>query len=595
MRRGFVLSILLILALAVRGIYVAQIWNSPVAWMHQWEESDMSFFDSWAKRIAAGDWLTSRPTHPYPQWTKDTAERYFALYPERKAEYEGMVAGNDREPYHKLWDDWYCAPCLHQGPAYPYLLAVTYKLFGPDPRYAFLWQMLLGAVSALLVYAVTLRLFDDLTAGLAGLIYVFYGPILLYEGVLLRTSIIVFTTLLVLYTVVCIRGKGSRAAHLAAGLAFGFALLVKKIFFPVTILYGAYLFLRSDGRQRLGGVNPSLPRGKGVSRLSGAALFLAGVAIFLLPVALRNASVGAPLLALSSVNAFASTFINSNAADSAPWQGYCISGHFAEIAENVGASSIGAVVETLKTHDSLSSVVQLFWRKWLALWHWYEQPNNINFYYYQLHAPVLSYVPFTFLTVAPLGIVGLFLAVAGIRKRWPVYVMALMYLGILMLGLVLSRYRLPLAALLIPFAAWSIVWIAASMASKGWRKALAAAAAIVLVSLVTMRPLEAGRPVIRSSYYSSVYHAYYSKLAVAAIAEGRWDVAAEVMVSSLAFQPGVVDELCAERPARTRNEAALAKLYAEVYGRIAEAFAAVGDKRRAEECERVAGRLSAAF
>ena len=32
----------------------------------------------------------------------------------------------------------------------------------------------------------------------------------------------------------------------------------------------------------------------------------------------------------------------------------------------------------------------MLWRKWDRTWHWFEIPNNENFYYYRLHATILA-------------------------------------------------------------------------------------------------------------------------------------------------------------------------------------------------------------
>jgi hypothetical protein len=79
----------------------------------------MYFFDLWAKKIVAGDLLTARPLHPYPEWTMTTAEDYFRIYPEQKALFQKRVPADSigRDARHELWDEWYCEPCLHQEPA----------------------------------------------------------------------------------------------------------------------------------------------------------------------------------------------------------------------------------------------------------------------------------------------------------------------------------------------------------------------------------------------------------------------------------------------------------------------------------------------
>jgi len=64
------------------------------------------------------------------------------------------------------------------------LVGLTYWLGGPDPRWIFAWQMLLGMASNLLVYLVTRRCFGDLAATLAGFMAALCGVALYFEAVL---------------------------------------------------------------------------------------------------------------------------------------------------------------------------------------------------------------------------------------------------------------------------------------------------------------------------------------------------------------------------------------------------------------------------
>ena len=66
------------------------------------------------------------------------------------------------------------------------LVGLTYWLGGPDPRWIFAWQMLLGMASNLLVYLVTRRCFGDLAATLAGFMAALCGVTLYFEAVLVR-------------------------------------------------------------------------------------------------------------------------------------------------------------------------------------------------------------------------------------------------------------------------------------------------------------------------------------------------------------------------------------------------------------------------
>src|ERR1039458_790702 len=80
---AIVLGIILVSAL-FHVIYFFQLKSGPCLWQHRWEETDMSFFDDWARRIAGGDWRMDYPFHPYREWHQTIAESYFLQHPERR-------------------------------------------------------------------------------------------------------------------------------------------------------------------------------------------------------------------------------------------------------------------------------------------------------------------------------------------------------------------------------------------------------------------------------------------------------------------------------------------------------------------------------
>src|SRR5919109_3268622 len=62
------MAFLFLLSLFISIIYYLQARNSPVMVMHEWDNSDMKFFDTWAKHINAGDWWGDETLHPYHDW-----------------------------------------------------------------------------------------------------------------------------------------------------------------------------------------------------------------------------------------------------------------------------------------------------------------------------------------------------------------------------------------------------------------------------------------------------------------------------------------------------------------------------------------------
>src|SRR5687767_6429444 len=78
--KAMVMSALVALSLLLSIIYYFQARNSAIMTVYKWVNSDMNFFDVWAKDIAAGDWLGRDALHPYHNWHDDLAREYFQQF-----------------------------------------------------------------------------------------------------------------------------------------------------------------------------------------------------------------------------------------------------------------------------------------------------------------------------------------------------------------------------------------------------------------------------------------------------------------------------------------------------------------------------------
>ena len=79
---------------------------------------------------------------------QQVASVYLELYPDVAAELqrEAHTGGEQFTAEQLLWRHWTVAKRMWQEPLYPYLIALTYCLLQPDPRWVLLWQMALGVV-----------------------------------------------------------------------------------------------------------------------------------------------------------------------------------------------------------------------------------------------------------------------------------------------------------------------------------------------------------------------------------------------------------------------------------------------------------------
>ena len=485
----------------------------------------MFFFDSWARDIASGDWLTRKPLHPFVSWQAEVANIYFRENPDEKNRVDTIAHG--LEPARLLWNEWYGGSQFHQEPLYPYLIAATYRLAGSDPRWVFLWQMLLGIGTNLLIYQITRRHFGE-TAGLIALsLATFCGPLVMYELILQRTALQVFWSLLLVEVVEYAYTTRCGSAWLGAGIVSGFGILLNSTLLPFSI--SILLFLAWSVRRSMG---------KAFHRIVP---FCAGISLVLIPLVIRNQAVHAPLFSVSSVGPMA--FVAVNTIDYHPEVGFWVSlDYVPRIMGKTHGRFLPAVIETMRTHPNATSYMQQFGRKLESALHWYEKPSNENFYYFRLCSSTLRCMPITFAFIGPLGLLGLCLASRRISLHlFPLLMTALAFLP-LVIFYVVSRLRAPFFSMLIPFAAYAIVSITKNLRRRNVILATLQIVSIAILTIWICRPLPPDVDLIRPADYMAGLTCYYIPEAQQAASHGEWIRAVNAITEALQMEPGFVRE-----------------------------------------------------
>lgn len=544
-----VLLLVLLLGLALRIYNFHQIDNSPLATLHQWDQSDMSFFNTWAKGIYQGDWLTNANLHPYHNWHDIIATEALSSTPSHAAAGQGTPTPDEKL---QLWNRWYGNKTFHQEPLYPYLIAVTYKIFGPDVHWVYWEQIFLGLLSMCLVFTITRRLFGENAAVIAFCLMAVCGPIIHYEITLLRESLITFLTLALIEITCRTCDRDASPRWFLLGAVCGIAVLLKSTF--VIFCLGLYFSLTWKWLH-----DKDL---KGLCLRS--ALVTSGILLAISPALIRNVMVGASPFSLSSLGALA--FVSDNVVDFSPEAGFNLSHYTPMILGKTQGQFLPSVIETLKTHPGVLSYLSLLWQKFCVIWHWYEIPDNTNYYLFCNYAPLMRYC-LTFAPVAALSLVGLAVALVRRVKCWPLYLMIVSNVALLLGFHMMSRYRITLLALLIPFAAFTIDLFCQWLKAKRLPQAGAAAVAVVLLLLLLDRPLSPSVPQIRAQDYMGMYTSYYMPRIKVAWEQGELRKALALMQESLKrAQPSEVVTMT-ENYAHpvSSNDALLAKFYSDVY------------------------------
>lgn len=410
------------------------------------------------------------------------------------------------------------------NPAYSYFLVILGKLAGRGFLTVFSFQHLAGALVAVVLYLLCERLFCRKTALAAGVLGAFYGPSFFYESRFLGEFWIYLFNLLTIFCVALARSgtapsdadrAGSPGRILAlwglAGLCLGFSNIFRPnvlAFVPAIALWAVW-DLR--GRPRV---------------LAGCSvLFLLGLWLPLLPFQLRNRIV-APShgwgLTTSSggVNFYLGNNPEADGLNKAPSFIRYGPGHeykdFKEEAERRSGRTMdqrevsgfwsGEAVKWMRSRPGAAASLMV--RKVGFFWNHREPPDNFFMEIFERFTRVGRIPLFPWGLVAPLGLAGLLWSLrrdAG-RSFWLLHAYVAAYFAVNVLFYILSRYRFPTAAGLIPFAAYALVRL-----RENWRphpvRAVALGAIILTCFGVSRLPLIGEEDKAISHYSMGVIYA----------------------------------------------------------------------------------------
>ncbi len=515
------LSLALVVAVAagVRAAHHAVLQGGPLLYLHHWTESDMHYFQAWARGFAAGDLLSRESGRPAHSWHDNFAR-------------EVHQRSGSTEPYgpevrRRLWDRWLGGSRFYQDPLYPYALAASFRLFGDSVLPVFLAQALLGIGCAALAWLLARMLFDAPSALASGLLAALFGPLLLHELLLLRESAITFTGLAMLAAgAAALSRQEHRRWPLVTGILAGILVLLKS---SALVIFAAFIMLLLH-RLR------SRPR-EAVLR---AALCLAGFALSLSPLVARNVAVGVPPFAFAASGPV--TFINHNFAGYDPMSGDTTSDLASGILHRSDGRFLPSALETIRTHESLGGWLRLVAGKLAAFWQAWEVPNNASYDYYRLSLGALAWILVGFPLVAPLAVVGI--ALAGFRSHAHALLLAHLGAGLLLTAVFyhLSRFRVPIAVAMIPFAGFALAAGLEAMRARRWKPFAGGLATVVVVAAIVLRPLPQDRPRIRVADYG-VANEITGHLAARLEEEGAPEEALSLLDRQLRTEPAELRDL----------------------------------------------------
>lgn len=466
--------------------------------------------------------------------------------------------------------DWIGTETFYQAPLYPYFLGAIYALFGDDLLTLRFVQAALGSASCALLALAGHRLFSRNVGIVAGLMLAFYAPALFFDGLIQKSMLDVFLLSVSLALLsALVREPRQRRAWLWAGAAVGCLVLTREnaAVFVIAILVWLVVLWRQLGRERF---------------VLGAT-FVLGLAIVLVPVAVRNKVVGGEFQ-LTTMQFGPNFYIGNNPDADGTYQPVVFGRgdpryerrDATQIAERaLGRTLTPGQVSRYWTSRALAYIatqpgdwLRLTARKVMLAWNASEvadTEDQLSHADWSIPLRLFGYV-WHFGVLAPLAFAGMWLTWHRRAQLSLLYFMLAAYAASLVMFAVMGRYRYPLVPFLVLFAAAGVVAIPRTLGT-GWSRktvwgGVATVAALVfcnwpVLSMGEMRAVTAlnlGTELQAQGKLDEAISQYryaleltpddalaHSNLGTALAAQGKFDEAIEHYERALALAPEDAD------------------------------------------------------
>ncbi len=344
-----------------------------------------------------------------------------------------------------------------RAPLYPYFLGLVYYIFGHNYYAPRIVQYLIGSIGVLLFALLAARLFGKKMGVVTGIVFATYASVIYFEGELLLDFLLIPLDLLIFIFLYKAKESPSPINWTLAGLWLGLSAITRPnilVFIPAVLLWIWYCFHKSENLQR---------------QLKFAALFLVGVFLPILPVAVHNYRAEEPLVLIASQGGINFYIGNNPNAD-----GFT-SMMPGRLQTNWELADIRAMAKEETGRELSSAELSDFWyRKGLEFWKShpvdafklllkktylfftrFEISNNQDIYLFWKNSSLIRLLPVGFWLVGPLGLLGIVFSLVK-RKARLLSIFVLIYAASVILFFVNARFRLPILPFLTLFAIYAV-------------------------------------------------------------------------------------------------------------------------------------------
>lgn len=389
----------------------------------------------------------------------------------------GIAAGN-----------WYGDTTFYQAPLYPYFLAVLIKTFGSSITLMRIVQSLLGVVSVAFVGMYARRMFSPRVGILSATLLAVYPASIYYDGIIQKASLAAFLLCGVLAASAAVHQFRRPVVAVAAGLLLGLLVITRENALLWVPILPVWVFL-------------GLSELTWQKRSTLALAAVAGIALVLVPVAARNASLGGEW-SPTTFQAGPNFYIGNNLEATGIYRPL-VPGHETPMYERADAQRLAEQASgreltarevskfwMQKSFDEITESparwIQLLFVKTLMVINRYEVPDVESMYVFRDYSVPLKLTRFFHIGILfPLAIWGLICTRSNWRDLWLHYLLLLSMIAAVAGFFILGRYRLPVAILLIPLAAAGLQDLWETFRKRERKPILIAVAVLLMTGLVS--------------------------------------------------------------------------------------------------------------
>ncbi|MGB9700983.1 MAG: tetratricopeptide repeat protein [Thermodesulfobacteriota bacterium] len=476
-----------------------------------------------------------------------------------KYPYFAQMIAQGRDPGERILD---------LSPLYLYLNVIFFKLYGENWEVLAIFQIFLGSLSCLLIFLIGEKIFGKIAGLIAALILIFYANLTLIELTLEPEALVLFLNSLIVFFLLEIKEetKSGRAIWkwMVAGCLIGLAIITKPNALLILLMVIIFNCLLS----------PSL-----AFRLKSISLMLLGVAIFLMPITLRNYYKFNDFILVTADSG--KVFFHGNGPGATGMERADLPQHgFVEEGQeepDYAHALFRRVARNLSGQDLKPSECSRFWRdqawehikknpldalilefkKAVFFFGNYEVHDIDSAYNYYRQIKNWPFIPYGI--ISALSILGMWLARKNFKDVFLLYSMVAVYFLTVLIFFAASRYRLPAVPFLSLFAGYAVT----SFISWGKEKKIRELIIFIGVAIIL---------------FSGTIFSFRSEV----LALDRWQMATRVhyvLGGNQYFKKGEYEKAIAEY----EKAITLQPDFAPAYNRLGMAYAILRDFEKAEK------------